>query len=357
MCFFALIFQLIVNMLILRKEFIMMVIGIETSCDETAAAVVSGGEVILSDVVWSQIATHHPYGGVVPELAARKHIEKIVPVFQEALTRADVGLDDLEAVAVTCGPGLVGALLVGLCFAKAIAYARGLPLIGVNHLEGHVAAVHLEPDPPPYPFVALLASGGHTNLYYVVGPTRLEHMGQTRDDAAGEAFDKVAKVLGLGYPGGHVIDELSKDGDPERIRFPRAFLDKTGFDFSFSGIKTAVARYVSAKQGDDSIDVADIAASFQEAVIDVLVKKAILAVETKRCEHLVVVGGVACNRRLRACIEKEAARVGISAYIPKPELCTDNGAMIATMGHRHLSEGKRSSMDLDAFSRDWRANT
>ncbi len=231
----------------------MIVLGIETSCDETAAAVVSGGQVILSNVVWSQVATHHPYGGVVPELASRKHIEKIVPVVEQALAQAAMDPAGLEGIAVTCGPGLVGALLVGLCFAKAIAYAWGLPLVGVNHLEGHVTAVHLEPDPPAFPFVALLASGGHTNLYYVLGPTHFEHMGQTRDDAAGEAFDKVAKTLGLGYPGGVVIDELSQKGNPERIRFPRAFLDKTGFDFSFSGIKTAVARYVGTHEDGGSV--------------------------------------------------------------------------------------------------------
>jgi N6-L-threonylcarbamoyladenine synthase len=329
----------------------MNVLGIETSCDETAAAVVSGGKVLLSNVVWSQVATHQPYGGVVPELASRKHIEKIVPVVEEALALAWVKSNSLDGVAVTCGPGLVGALLVGLSFAKAFAYARGLPLTGVNHLEGHVAAVHLEPDPPPFPFVALLASGGHTNLYYVVGPTSFEHMGQTRDDAAGEAFDKVAKLLGLGYPGGSIIDKLSQEGDPQKIRFPRALLDKTGFDFSFSGIKTAVVRYMQRQQTEPSENLQDIAAGFQEAVVDVLVQKAILAAQTKRCEHLAVVGGVASNSRLRARIKKEAMQAGISVHIPRPDLCTDNGAMIAAMGYRHLSQGKKASLDLDAYSK------
>ena len=329
----------------------MMVLGIETSCDETAAAVVSRGERILSNVVWSQVATHHPYGGVVPELASRKHVEKIVPVVEEALNRAGVTSNRLDGIAVTYGPGLVGALLVGASFAKAYAYAQGVPLTGVNHLEGHVAAVYLEDTAPSFPFVALLASGGHTNLYYVKGHTHFEPMGQTRDDAAGEAFDKVAKLLGLGYPGGQVMDQLSRGGDPERIHFPRALLDKTGFDFSFSGIKTAVARYVAKVQQSGSVSLEDIAAGFQEAVVDVLVQKAIWAAERKRCETLAVVGGVAANSRLRCRIKEEAHRLGIAVHIPRPELCTDNAAMIAAMGYWQLSEGKDSPLDLDVYSK------
>jgi N6-L-threonylcarbamoyladenine synthase len=328
----------------------MRVLGIETSCDETAAAVTSEGHTILSNVVWSQVAVHHPYGGVVPELACRKHIENIVPVVGMALEVAGADSNSIDAVAVTCGPGLVGALLVGVSFAKAFAYARGLPLTGVNHLHGHIAAMYLQPDPPPFPFVALLASGGHTNLYYVAGPMEFEHIGQTRDDAAGEAFDKVAKVLGLGYPGGQVIDELSQQGDPQRIRFPRAFLDKTRFDFSFSGIKTAVARYVSAEKEKTS-KVSDIAAAFQEAVVDVLVQKGITAAQAKASEHLALVGGVAANRRLRELMTEAAKGAGIAVHVPNPELCTDNAAMIATMGYHQLNAGRNASLDLDVYSK------
>jgi N6-L-threonylcarbamoyladenine synthase len=327
-----------------------IVLGIETSCDETAAAVVSNGRTILSNAVWSQVATHHPYGGVVPELASRKHIEKIVPVVENALSVPGPYSSGIDGVAVTCGPGLVGALLVGLSFAKAFAYARGLPLTGVNHLHGHIAAVYLQPSPPTFPFVALLVSGGHTNLYYVAGPTEFEHMGQTRDDAAGEAFDKVAKILGLGYPGGMVIDQLSQQGDPNRIRFPRVFLDKTGFDFSFSGLKTAVARYVGGEK-EAARRIPDIAAGFQEAVVDVLVQKGISAAKARGCQHLALVGGVASNRRLRERIREASEEARITVHIPKPELCTDNAAMIATMGYHQLSKGKPSSLDLDVYSK------
>lgn len=329
----------------------MIVLGIETSCDETAAAVVSDVNTVLSDVVWSQVATHHPYGGVVPELASRKHVEKIVPVVEQALADAGIGAGDLDGIAVTSGPGLVGSLLVGVSYAKALAYTWGVPLVGVNHLEGHVAAVYLEPVCPPFPFVALLVSGGHTNLEYVEGPTGFENMGQTRDDAAGEAYDKVAKLLGLGYPGGAIIDDMARKGDPTRVRFPRALMEDGNFDFSFSGIKTAVARYVHREKENDTFDLSDTVAGFQEAVVDVLVHKAIHATQAKGCEHLAVVGGVACNTRLRQRIREEGQKIGVAVHIPRASYCTDNGAMIATMGCRLLNHSRDSVFDLDAFSK------
>ncbi len=329
----------------------MKILGIETSCDETAAAVVSNGRKILSNVVWSQVATHHPYGGVVPELASRQHVEKIVPVVSEALTVAKTAPNELDGVAVTRGPGLVGALLVGLSFAKAFAYALNLPLIGVDHLEGHVAALCLESDPPPFPFVALLVSGGHTNLEYVLDQTHFEHMGQTRDDAAGEAFDKVAKLLGLGYPGGRLIEDLARNAGPERVRFPRAMLDKDTFDFSFSGLKTAVARYVKTQRTEGLLDIESTAFAFQEAVVDVLVQKALSAARAKGCVHLAVVGGVASNTRLRTRMVEAAMPLGISVHIPSPVLCTDNGAMVAAMGYWYLSKGKTLPLGLDAYSK------
>jgi N6-L-threonylcarbamoyladenine synthase len=327
-----------------------LVLGIETSCDETAAAVVSGGTTILSSVVWSQVATHHPYGGVVPELASRQHIEKVVPVVEEALELAGEEGRRIDGVAVTFGPGLVGSLLVGISFAKAFAYARGLALTGVDHLHGHIAAAYLLSEPPPFPFVALLTSGGHTNLFYVSGPMEFEHMGQTRDDAAGEAFDKVAKVLGLGYPGGSAIEKLALQGDSRRIRFPRAYLDRDAFDFSFSGVKAAVARY--AREEDTTpANLPHIAAGFQEAVVEVLVEKAISAAHARGCGHLAVVGGVAANGRLRTLIAEAAREAGIAVHIPGPELCADNAAMIAAMGYLQLCRGDTAPLELDAYSR------
>ena len=328
----------------------MLILGIETSCDETAAAVVADGTTILSSVVASQIEVHKPYGGVVPELASRKHIEAIVPVVEQALTDAGVTPDTVDAVAVTRGPGLVGALLVGFSFAKSWAYARGLPWIGVNHLEGHINSVFLTPSPPAFPFVALLVSGGHTSIYHVTGHTGVELMGQTRDDAAGEAFDKVAKMLDLGYPGGGIIGKLSRQGDPDAIKFPRSYLDKKAFDFSFSGLKSAVRRHIETHPDAVAEQTADIAAGFQEAVVDVLTYKLITAARVKKCRHIAVVGGVAANERLRDRVTALAHQENLTVHIPPFELCGDNAAMIAAVGYHYLKEGKQSHLDDDVFS-------
>lgn len=269
----------------------MIVLGIESSCDDTAAAVVRNGADILSSTVTSQVDIHHRYGGVVPELASRKHIEAIVPVVDRALELAKIEPRGLDAVAVTQGPGLVGSLLVGFSFAKAFAFAADLPWVGVSHLEGHIHSAFLAEDPPSFPFTALLVSGGHTSIYEVTGPTAMERLGQTRDDAAGEAFDKVAKMLGLGYPGGGVIDRMAKAGDPSRIAFPRAWLDKDAFDFSFSGIKTSVSRYLQTHADTYREEMPDIVASFQEAVVEVLSSKLVNAARSRSCRSVAVVGG------------------------------------------------------------------
>ena len=329
----------------------MYILGLETSCDETAAAVVQNGTDILSSKVSSQIDVHHRYGGVVPELASRKHIEAIVPVVAEAINDSGLETGQIDAVAATRGPGLVGALLVGYSFAKAYAYAQGVPLIGVNHLEGHINSVFLEPDPPPFPFVALLASGGHTGIYYVTSHTAIELMGQTRDDAAGEAFDKVAKLLDLGYPGGGIIDQLSKEGDASKISFPRPYLDKSGFDFSFSGIKTAVSLYVGRHPADSKTHVADIAAGFQEAVVEVLAYKIIHAALKKGCKHIAVVGGVAANSGLRHEVRRRAEHQGLAVHIPSIHLCGDNAAMIAAAGYHYLNAGIQAKLSDDVFSK------
>ena len=329
----------------------MVILGIETSCDETAAAVVRNGTQILSSKVASQVEVHHRYGGVVPELASRKHLEAIIPVVTDSISASGLGVDQIDAVAVTRGPGLVGALLVGFSFAKAYAYALGIPLVGVNHLEGHINSVFLEPVAPPFPFVALLASGGHTTIYHVRSHTAMELMGQTRDDAAGEAFDKVAKLLGLGYPGGKVIDQLAKEGDSEKIVFARPYLDKSGFDFSFSGIKTAANLYISKHQSDYETHKADIAAGFQAAVVDVLTYKIINAALKKRSQHIAVVGGVAANSALRHKVRLEAQSQGLKVYIPSVHLCGDNAAMIASAGYHYLKSGKDAKLSDDVFSR------
>lgn len=329
----------------------MFILGIETSCDETAAAVVKDGTTILSSVVSSQVEVHHRYGGVVPELASRKHMEAIVPVVGEAVENCGMSFNQLDAIAVTRGPGLVGSLLVGFSFAKACAYALDIPWVGVNHLEGHINSVFLEADPPPFPFAALLASGGHTSICHVTSHTSFEVMGQTRDDAAGEAFDKVAKILDLGYPGGVVIDKLSMDGDSNIIKFPRTYLEKSMFDFSFSGIKTAVNRYVMKHKDNYKNQIADIAAGFQEAVVEVLSYKIIQAACEKNCRHIALVGGVAANSRLREKIREDADSNGLTVHIPSLHLCGDNAAMIAAVGYHYLKAGKTSGLSDDVLSR------
>jgi len=329
----------------------MKILGIETSCDETAAAVVIDGTDILSSTVASQVAVHHPYGGVVPELASRKHVEVITVVVQKAVNDADLNLKDLDGVAVTQGPGLIGALLVGFSFAKSLSYTLNIPWIGVDHLEGHINSVFLDSIPPSFPFVALLASGGHTGIYHVTSHTDPELMGQTRDDAAGEAFDKVAKMLQLGYPGGGIIERLAKTGDPKKISFPKPYLDKSKFDFSFSGIKTAVKRYVDTHAEALENEIKDIAAGFQESVVEVLSYKVVHAARVKECHHIALVGGVAANGRLREKLRQDAALFDISVHIPPVSLCGDNAAMIAAAGYHYLSRGKVSGLEEDVYSR------
>ena len=332
----------------------MLVLAIETSCDDTGAAVVQDGRKILSNIVSSQIPIHKKYGGVVPELASRKHIESIVPMVTEALNQARVKLREIDGIAVTNGPGLVGSLLVGLSFAKSLSLATGIPLIGINHIEGHLSAIFLEKAPPRFPFIGLVVSGGHTSLYRMDGFGKLKRLGQTRDDAAGEAFDKVAKLLGLGYPGGPVIDELSRKGDARAIRFPRPSLSKNSFDFSFSGLKTAVVNYVKANPeppaGCPEDRLRDLVSSFQEAVVDVLVKKTIQLARHEELKKVVLCGGVAANHRLRERMMEEASQDKIKVFIPHPLFCTDNAAMVGVLGYEYLKRGIQSPLSLNAFS-------
>ncbi len=330
----------------------MLILGIETSCDETAAAVVEDGRVIRSNVISSQVLIHAEYGGVVPEVASRQHLATIVKVVRQALCDADVQARNLDGVAATCGPGLVGPLLVGVEAGKSLAYALGKPVVGVNHLRGHLAAVYLEhpqnPSPPPLPHLALLVSGGHTALIRVEGQARVQTrlLGSTRDDAAGEAFDKVAKLLGLGYPGGVVIDRLAAEGDPKAIRFPRALPGREDLDFSFSGLKTAVATRIAGHGRPGEEQLPDFCASFQAAVVEVLVKKSRKALRREALQHLVVCGGVAANRGLRRALADAAAEDGFALYIPSPKLCTDNAAMIAEAGTWSILRGERGMLDL-----------
>jgi N6-L-threonylcarbamoyladenine synthase len=333
----------------------MIILGIDTSCDDTCAAIVENGKRVLSNIVSSQGSVHHRYGGVVPELASREHIRTIVPVVEEALEHAGVEGKELDAIAVTSGPGLVGALLVGIYFAKALSLALDIPLVGINHLEGHILSIFLEERPPSFPFIALTVSGGHTNIYHVLGFGDYTVLGRTLDDAAGEAFDKIAKLLGLGYPGGAVIEKLAAQGQDDAIDFPRAYLSEDSLDFSFSGLKTAVALYVRnwLEQGQENsgVTAADIAASFQAAVVDILTEKAATATARTQVSSAVLAGGVARNNRLRSTIQQRMAREKVDLFISSPEFCTDNGAMIALAGYHRIISGQRDGLTLDARSR------
>ncbi len=325
------------------------ILGIESSCDETAASVVKNGREVLSNVINTQIDFHKKYGGVVPEIASRKHIENIDTVIDEALSEAGMTLADIDAVAVTNGPGLVGALLVGVSAAKAIAYASGKPLVPVHHIRGHITAnfiAHKDLEPP---FVCLVASGGHSHIVLVRDYTEFEVLGRTRDDAAGEAFDKIARVLGLGYPGGPLVDKLAKEGNPEAISFPRVKMDKDSLDFSFSGVKTAVINYIhKAEMKGEEINRADVAASFQNAVTDALCEHTIEG--AKRCgvKTVALAGGVAANSDLRRKMTAECEKHGIKVVYPPPVLCTDNAAMIAAAGYYSFKKGERAELDLNA---------
>lgn len=326
-----------------------LILAIESSCDETAASVVKNGRCVLSNIISSQIAIHTLYGGVVPEIASRKHIEKINQVVEAALKEADVTLDDIDAIGVTYGPGLVGALLVGVAEAKAIAYAKKKPLVGVHHIEGHVSANYIEhPDLEP-PFLCEIISGGHTHLVIVKDYGSFEILGRTRDDAAGEAFDKVARAIGLGYPGGPKIDKLAKEGNPHAIDFPRAHMEDAPYDFSFSGVKSAVLNHLNkCRMTGEPIVEADIAASFQQAVVDVLVDNAIRAAKDYHMDRLAIAGGVASNGALRAAMEASCEKEGIRFYRPSPIFCTDNAAMIGVAAYYEYQKGTRHGWNLNA---------
>ena len=327
----------------------MLILGIETSCDETAAALVQNGHQVRSNIVASQIEVHRKYGGTVPELASRHHLEAILPVLQEALEQAGATFTDINGVAVTNGPGLVGSLLVGVCAAKALALAHDLPLVGVNHLEAHIYAGLLA-KPVPLPALILIVSGGHAHLVQMRGHGLYRVIGHTRDDAPGEAFDKAARLLNLGYPGGPIIDQLARQGNAQAVKFPRAHLPGS-WDFSFSGLKTALYRQVeTAAQRGEQLPVADVAASFQEAVVEVLVEKSIRAAEQYEAETVLLTGGVAANSRLRSLMEERTGAAGLSLVVPPPELCTDNAAMVACAGYYRMLDKRISDLSLDCYA-------
>ena len=333
----------------------MLVLGIETSCDETAAAVVRDGREIISSVVASQIETHKRFGGVVPELASREHLDKIVPIVEEAFAQAKIQPRDIDGIAVTVGPGLVGSLLVGVSYAKAMAFALGTPLVGVNHIEGHVYSVAFGNPPVEYPALALIVSGGHSNLFFVPEPGKYKVLARTRDDAAGEAFDKVAKMMGLGYPGGPIIEKLAREGNPKAVKFSLPRMGDGSADFSFSGLKTAVTKHVReaglqpVTNGEEpSQAIKDLAASFQSVVVRSLVGTTERLAAEYPAKTLIVGGGVACNGALREAARAATERLGIPAYFPSPHLSTDNAAMIAAAGTVKLCAGERAGFDLNA---------
>lgn len=326
-----------------------VILAVESSCDETAAAVVKNGREVLSNIISSQIELHTQYGGVVPEIASRKHIEKINQVMEEALSEAHMTLDEMDAIAVTYGPGLVGALLVGVAAAKAVAYAAGKPLIGVHHIEGHISANYIENKELKPPFLCLVVSGGHTHLVRVEDYGVYKIVGRTRDDAAGEAFDKVARVIGLGYPGGPKIEKVSREGNADAIVFPRAKIAENPYDFSFSGVKSAVLNFINGcKMKDIPVVQADVAASFQKAVTDVLIEHAMMAVKEFQIDKFAIAGGVASNNTLRTGMQEACKKAGVEFYYPSPVFCTDNAAMIGTAAYYEYLAGRRDGWDLNA---------
>ncbi|MFZ1699536.1 MAG: tRNA (adenosine(37)-N6)-threonylcarbamoyltransferase complex transferase subunit TsaD [Pyrinomonadaceae bacterium] len=334
---------------------LMLVLGIESSCDETAAAVVRDGREILSSIIASQIEMHKPWGGVMPELASREHLEKIEPIVAEAINVSGVTLADIDAIAVTQGPGLIGSLLVGVCYAKSLAYSLDIPFVGVNHIEGHVYSVAFENPAVEYPALALIVSGGHTNIFEIKQPGSYKVLSRTRDDAAGEAFDKVAKMLELGYPGGPIIEKLAAEGDASHVRFPQAKISDGRPDLSFSGLKTAVARYIRENEVEPhsngnchSQEIKDVAASFQAAVIAALVGTLEKLAGITKPKTLIVAGGVACNLALKDAAQSVARRLGLPVYFPSKHLSTDNAAMIAAAGHFHLTSGTQGELAMTA---------
>ena len=329
----------------------MLILGIETSCDDTAAAILQN-DVILSNVLTSQDSIHTKFGGIVPELASRKHLQAINPIVEAALEKAGVMLQDIDLIAATRGPGLIGSLLVGYSYSKALSYVSNIPLIGVDHMAGHILSIFLDQSPPPFPYIALIVSGGTSSIYLAGSYIDFQLLGRTRDDAAGEAFDKVAKLLGLPYPGGPQVAENAKNGDRKKIHFPRAWLDDKSFDFSFSGVKTAVLNYVNQQHLKNSeLCIADICASFQEAIVDVLVEKTITAAKQHNINTVVVGGGVSSNLRLREVFFNRCKIEGFSFYAPQPRYCTDNAAMIALAGFHIFNHSGPVSLVEDVYSR------